>query len=238
MFSFFFRRKPVSPLLTDIHAHWLPGVDDGVKTLKDSMAVIDQLMEYGYKQLVTTPHIMADFYGNTSASLKDAFDKFLPQIRSHGYTLPLHYAAEYYLDEGTLRLVSQGEKLLTFGQSYLLFETNMLSEPLQLRDFIFRLTSQGYVPVLAHPERYQYMTLDIAEDLHNRGVLLQINLLSLIGYYGPTVQKMATRLIERGWVDMLGSDCHHPEHALLLGQVWKNKWYRKAAELPLLNYTL
>jgi len=238
VFSFLFQQKPVRPLLADMHAHWLPGVDDGVKTIEESMEVIDRLMELGYEKLTTTPHIMSDFYGNSSASLKSAFDHFITQIRAKGYTLPLHCAAEYYIDEGTINLINNVQELLTFGKGYLLFETNMISEPMQLKDIIFKLTSQGYKPVIAHPERYQYMTMSKAEDLRNRGVLLQINMLSLIGYYGPTVQKMAARLIDKGWVDLLGSDCHHIEQGRLLGDVWKTRLFRKASALPLLNYTL
>ena len=130
------------------------------------------------------------------------------------------------------------EKLLTFGDRHFLFETNAVSEPLQLKEFIFSLTSQGFKPILAHPERYQYMTLEKAEDLHHRGVLLQVNLLSLLGYYGPPMQKLAEKLIERGWVDMLGSDCHNMDHVLLLKKVQRSKFYRKALDLPLLNYSL
>ncbi len=240
MFSFFFRDRTQSlrPLLTDMHSHLIPGIDDGVKISSESFAVIDQLQELGYKKIITTPHIMTDYYGNTAQSVMSAYDQFLPQLRDHGYTIPFECAAEYYLDEKVLGLVAQKEKLLTFGDRYFLFETNAMSEPVQLKEFIFSLTSQAYRPILAHPERYQYMTLAKAEDLRDRGVLLQINLLSLLGYYGPPIQKMTSKLIDRGLVDLMGSDCHHPEHAMLLKKVHRTKLYRKALELPLLNYTL
>ena len=130
------------------------------------------------------------------------------------------------------------ETFLTFGERYLLFETNSISEPYQLKEFIFQLTLQGYRPVLAHPERYQYMSLEKAEDLRNRGVLLQVNMLSLIGVYGPPIQKLAEKLINKGWVDMLGSDCHNLDHVQTLGKVLRSTYYRKALELPLLNNSL
>jgi len=114
----------------------------------------------------------------------------------------------------------------------------MISEPLQLKEFIFSLTTQGYKPILAHPERYQYMTLEKADDLRNRGVLLQINLLSLAGYYGPPMQKLAEKLIDHGWVDILGTDCHNLDHAHLLRKVQQTRSYRKALDLPLLNFFL
>jgi tyrosine-protein phosphatase YwqE len=125
---------------------------------------------------------------------------------------------------------------LTFGDRYLLFETNVISEPYQLKEFIFSLTTQGYKPVLAHPERYQYMTVEKAEDLRDRGVLLQINLLSLTGFYGVPMQKLAEKLIDRSWVDLLGSDCHTLQQAQLLNKVQQSRSYRKALDLPLINY--
>lgn len=221
-----------------MHSHLLPGVDDGVKTNAEAFAVIDQLMDMGYEKIITTPHIMTDYYGNTSESISNAFQQFLPLLRDKGYSVPFHCAAEYYLDERLHALATNNEKLLTFGDRYVLFETNSVSEPLQLKEFIFSLTSQGYRPVLAHPERYQYMTVEKAEDLKNRGVYLQINLLSLIGYYGPPMQKLAEKFIDHGWVDMLGSDCHNMDQIPFLKKVQRSKPYRKALDLPLLNYSL
>ena len=221
-----------------MHSHLLPGVDDGVKTNAEAFAVIDRLMEMGYKKIITTPHIMTDYYGNTSESISTAFQQFLPVLKDKGYSISFHCAAEYYLDERLFELAGGGEKLLTFGDRYLLFETNVISEPLQLKEFIFSLTSQGFRPVLAHPERYQYMTLEKAEDLRNRGVLLQINLLSLTGYYGPPMQKLAEKFIDRGWVDMFGTDCHNLEQIPFLKKVQHSRAYRKALNLPLLNYSL
>lgn len=239
MFSFF--SKPAirpTPLVTDMHSHLIPGIDDGVKTPEESLEVIDRLLELGYRKFITTPHIMTDYFGNTRESVQSAYAQFLPLLRERNYTMPFEVAAEYYLDDELIGMVERKEKLLTFGSTYLLFETNVISEPLQLKEFIFAITLQGYKPILAHPERYQYMTLEKAEDLRNRGVLLQLNLLSLIGHYGPPIQRLAEKLIARGWVDMLGTDCHNLEHTRLLQAVFKTSAYRKALDLPLLNQTI
>lgn len=221
-----------------MHSHLIPAIDDGVRTIEESFAVIDELINMGYEKIITTPHIMTDYYGNTLDSIALAYEKFLPALREKGYTILFQCAAEYYLDEKVYELVIRKEKLLSFGDRYLLFETNAVSEPLQLKEFIFALSLQGYRPILAHPERYQYMTLEKAEDLRNRGVLLQINLLSLVGFYGPPIQKFAEKLIDRGWTDLLGSDCHNLEHIFWLKKARRTKLYRKALDLPLLNYSL
>ncbi len=225
-------------LVTDVHSHLLPGIDDGVRTIQEALDVIDQLLEMGYKRIITTPHIMTDYYGNTNETVWAAYQTFLPTLKEKGYTVPFECAAEYYFDDRVYNAVIQKEKLLTFGNNYLLFETNTISEPLQLKEFIFSLTLQGYKPVLAHPERYQYMTIEHAEDLRNRGVLLQINLPSLIGMYGPPIQRLAEKLIRHGLVDFLGSDCHNMEHAQWVKKAFGSKIYQKALNLPLLNYSL
>jgi protein-tyrosine phosphatase len=202
----FFRKTPSLPtaLVADMHSHLIPGIDDGVKTLDESIRVIDQLLALGYKKLVTTPHIMTDYYGNTFESITAAYENFMPAFRERGYTVPVECAAEYYLDDNVFALVTMKKKLLTFGENYFLFETNVVSEPLNLKEFIFAVTLQGYKPILAHPERYQYMSLEKAEDIRNRGVLLQINMLSLIGYYGPVIQRLAEKLIAAKLVGALG----------------------------------
>lgn len=239
MFSFFSKQKTIpTALVTDMHSHLIPAIDDGVKSIQEACDVIDQLLNLGYKKFITTPHIMTDYFGNTASSVQAAYDQFLPQLRERNYTMPFSCAAEYYLDDAVISAAARKEKFLTFGDKYLLFETNVISEPLQLKEFIFSLTLQGYKPVMAHPERYQYMNLEKAEDLHHRGVLLQVNLLSLIGHYGPPIQRLAEKLIAHGWVDMLGTDCHNFDHTRLLRGVFRTTSYRKALDLPLINYNL
>jgi tyrosine-protein phosphatase YwqE len=239
VFSFFSKpRSFPKPLAADMHSHLIPGIDDGVRTPEEAFSVIDQLIALGYSKLITTPHIMSDYFGNTTQSVRAAFESFLPVLREKGYTISFEAAAEYYLDDHLISTLANKDPLLTFGDHYLLFETNMISEPLQLKDFIFNASLQGYKVVMAHPERYQYMTLETAEDLRNRGVLLQINMLSLIGQYGPPVQRMAEKLISRGWIDLLGTDCHNLEHAQQLRAVHRTTAFRKALDLPLINQYL
>ena len=132
------------------------------------------------------------------------------------------------------------EPLLTFGDNLLLFETNFLSEPLNLKEFIFLATTKGYQPVLAHPERYIYMhnNLEKAQDILDRGVLFQLNISSITGYYSKAAQQMATKLIDKEMVHLLGSDCHHLQHAQLVAEAQQLRTFKKALSLPLLNNTL
>jgi len=223
------------PLGTDIHSHLLAGLDDGVKSLEEAESIIREFQNQGYTKLITTPHIMSDHYRNDPAIIRKKLTELQQHLSQKKIEVRIEAGAEYYLDEVLFKQVEQDQKLLTFGSNYLLFETNYLSEPYQLKDFLFKITTHGYKPVLAHPERYQYMSIEKAEDLRNRGVLFQINILSLLGYYSKPIQSMAYKLIDRGWIDFLGSDCHNQIHIKLLARASKNKYFQKALDLPLLN---
>jgi protein-tyrosine phosphatase len=221
-----------------MHSHLLAALDDGVKSHAESIDLIRQFYTLGYRKLITTPHIMSDYYRNEPEHIKFTLAELNEQVAKEKIPVVIEAAAEYHLDEELMKKLEARESLLTFGNSYLLFETNFLNEPYQLRDFIFKAITQGYKPILAHPERYEYMTLEKAEELRDRGVLLQINIPSIIGYYSNPIQRMAIRLIEQGWVDLLGSDCHNNHYMNLLENAIQDKNFRKAVDLPLLNNSL
>lgn len=229
-----------NPLATDIHSHLLPMMDDGVKSFEEAAGLIQQLADLGYSQLITTPHSDSDNYRNETNAIKSRHSELIDYLKEQGISMPIQAAAEYYLDEVLFSKIVRDEPLLTFGEKYLLFETNFLSEPLQLREFVFSATTRGYKLVLAHPERYQYMVNDFGkvEDMKARGVLFQVNIPSIVGAYSRPVQKLAIQLIDRGWVDFLGSDCHSQLHLDMLKKAHKNRHFEKALALPLLNRTL
>jgi tyrosine-protein phosphatase YwqE len=228
------------PLTVDVHSHLLPGLDDGVQTEEEALGVISFLQELGYRKLITTPHVISDSYRNTPESITSSLHNLRSELSNRNISITVDAAAEYYLDELLFQQVEQGIPLLTFGSKHLLFETNFMTEPLVLRQFIFNLTTQGYKPILAHPERYMYIQSDFskAEDLYHRGVLFQLNLCSITGYYSKPAQAVACKLIDRGWVHLVGSDCHNLKQAQLLTHVRTNSYYKKVIALPLLNYAL
>lgn len=221
-----------------MHSHLLAGIDDGAKTLEQSVAMIKLLMDLGYEKFVTTPHIMNDVYRNTPDIIRTKESELNQHLSNLGLPVVVKAAAEYYLDESTMANATSGGEFLTFGDRYVLFETNFLSEPFVIKDFIFQLTTKGYRPVLAHPERYAYMTIEKAQDLADRGVLLQLNLLSLSGYYQKQAQKLAEKLIEQKLVHFVGSDCHNEIQAVAMAEATKTKAFKKMLTLPLLNATL
>lgn len=243
MFSWFRKEKQVYngiPLQVDIHSHLLPGLDDGVQSLEQSLEIISHFQSLGYRKLITSPHVMSDLYRNTIEGIHEKLDQLREHIQQQGLAMEVDAVAEYYLDEMLVRQVELNQPLLTFGKNYLLFETNFLTEPLMLKEFIFLAITRGYRPVLAHPERYLYIQNEFnkAQDLIDRGVLFQVNISSITGYYSKQAQVVAHKLIDKGWVHLLGSDCHSLQHIKLVEQAQQMKYFRKAISLPLLNNTL
>ncbi|HTE34383.1 MAG TPA: CpsB/CapC family capsule biosynthesis tyrosine phosphatase, partial [Chryseolinea sp.] len=182
--------KSVSALQVDIHSHLLPGLDDGVQSYEESEDVILHFQKLGYRKLITSPHVMSDAYKNTTERILARLAKLRKFLESREIDIEIDAAAEYYLDEHVFKMVDENQKMLTFGKNFLLFETNFLNEPFNMKEFIFLATTKGYRPVLAHPERYLYLqnNLEKAQDLLDRGVLFQINISSITGFYSKIVQ--------------------------------------------------
>lgn len=228
MFNFFRKTRPLLPdyasIGVDIHSHLLPGIDDGAKTIEDSIELIKELKNMGFRQLITTPHIMADLYPNTPAIIKAKLKEVRAAIAQEGLEIKLYAAAEYLMDEGFEEKIDQGD-LLTLPGNRVLVEMSFLSPPPRLEHYLFKLQTQGYRPLLAHPERYLFYRKDFTqyENLKDRGCEFQLNLLSLTGYYGKPTKDIALRLIKEKKIDFIGTDTHHQQHTNLAIKSLSNK---------------
>jgi tyrosine-protein phosphatase YwqE len=238
VFSFLKKNTTQNPLRVDLHSHLLPGLDDGVADFDEAIRVIRQLHDLGYQKFITTPHIKSDRYHNTPEGIEKKWTELKTVLDQHHLPVQIEIAAEYYLDTWLINHVNDHKPVMTFGNNYFLFEMNYMSEPYQLNDFIFKLFTLGYKPVLAHPERYLFMTLQKAEDLFSRGVLLQVNTMSFTDYYNKTVRRLAQQIVDNRWISFLGSDCHSEKHIEPIADAMKTRHFKKALELPLLNYQL
>jgi len=197
----------------DMHSHFIPGIDDGAQNIEESIFLLKAMSELGYRKVITTPHIYTDLYPNTAERILDGLQHVRSAVSAEGIPIEVDAAAEYFLDEHFEQLIDQ-KKLLTFGKNYVLFELGFMQEPPNLNRAIFNMHLQGYKPVLAHPERYEYWSSGSARfrELADRDVLLQVNINSLSGHYGQQVKETAEYLIESGLVQFIGTDCHHPGH--------------------------
>ncbi len=191
--------------LTDWHSHILPGVDDGVRTMTESLEILRLYEQLGIRSVWLTPHVMEDI-PNTTMRLRERFAEL--QAAYTG-TVELHLAAENMLDNLFEERLADND-LLPLGEDggHLLVETSYFNPPIGLQEILQRIKAKGYFPVLAHPERYVYMGKSDYAKLKDLGVKLQLNLFSLVGAYGFEAKKKAEWLIQQSLYDYIGSDVH------------------------------
>lgn len=203
----------LSTLKVDMHSHLIPGVDDGVRELEEAVILIKGLQELGYEKIITTPHIYKEYYPNTQHTLAAGFAVLQQGLEEAQLDIQVDYAAEYYMDEHFQELL-ENKQLLSFADSRVLVEMSFFGAPPNLYELLFEIQTKGYRPIMAHPERYTYYggMMEKYEKLKDHGCWLQVNLLSLVGHYGPDAQKIAQNLLKAGLVDLLGTDLHHALH--------------------------
>ena len=196
--------------MTDYHSHLLPGVDDGVKTLNESLVILYLMESRDINKVWLTPHIMEDI-PNATLVLKEKFEEL--KAAYHG-TVELDLAAEYMMDNLFAERL-EADDLLPLregGGQYLLVETSCFNPPMNLLSVLKRVCAKGYRPLLAHPERYQYMDMPDYRALKQEQIAFQLNLPALTGMYGVRAQKKAASLLKAGMYDLTGTDTHSAEH--------------------------
>lgn len=208
MLSFLYKKKNIQHTtllngMTDLHCHLLYGVDDGFETEEEALEMLSFFRQTGVQRVYLTPHVSDEYPGNTPTFLQARYEQ-LARVAPLGIELRL--AAEYMLDAGFRERMAAG--LLTFPGRRVLVETSYMAAPINYLDLLYDLLLEGYTPVIAHPERYMYMTDVDYYLLKCKGYKFQLNLFSLCNHYGQGVQTKARALLNRGAYDYVGSDCH------------------------------
>src|SRR4051794_17595588 len=212
MLSFFKKTGNQVPDLSfisaDMHSHLLPGLDDGLKTLDEAIVCIIELYKLGYRKLICTPHVISDMYPNNPDSILSKLELVRCELKKTNIDIIIEAAAEYMVDLEMEKYILSGEPLLTFAKNLILIEMSYIGASPNIEQVIFQLRLKGLQPVLAHPERYIYYHNDF-ENYHrfiDLGCLMQLNLLSLLGYYGKPVKMTAEKLLKSRMIDLLGTD--------------------------------
>lgn len=202
---------------TDFHSHILPGVDDGVRTMEESLEILRRYEAWGVDAVWCTPHIMEDYPNETAAlrqrfaELTEAYQKDFEERRQDAESTPvtLRLAAENMMDSLFEERLAAGDVLpIGLKGDHLLVETSYFNPPLDLYGILDRVRAKGYFPILAHPERYVYMEMKDYEKLKSLGVKFQMNLFSQTGAYGKTAQKKTFDFIDKYWYNLCGTDIH------------------------------
>lgn len=251
MFGFFKKNTPkqadhfledYSEIKVDFHSHLVPGIDDGVQKMEESITILRNLKNLGYEKVITTPHIMTEAYNNNPEIIKKGYEEVKKRLLEEKIDIEFQYAAEYYIDDTFANRMLE-EKLLTFGENYLLVEKSMFQESDNFKEIAYNLLVKGYRVIVAHPERYKYLyeksKIHEFEKLKESGVWMQINLFSLVGLYGKQSQEIAEKLIDADLVDFVSSDIHKPDQLEHLRKALESPYlYKLLKSGSLLNHTI
>jgi len=192
--------------MIDIHTHILHNCDDGSDSLELSIEQITNMISKGVTDIVLTPHYM-NSYVQTDAKVINKQFKEISKATAN-MKINLHKGGEIFLNPGVEDKI---DKELCIGDtSYILVETNMGEFTPDIYEILFKLVRKGLRPILAHPERYNYIINDpnMAEDFLHRNVYLQVNAGSVLGFYGSKIAKTAWYLIDNGFAHFVASDNH------------------------------
>ncbi|MEP3209520.1 MAG: CpsB/CapC family capsule biosynthesis tyrosine phosphatase [Maribacter sp.] len=214
MVNFFTKKRYLIDLLEgfiDIHNHILPGIDDGAQTLDDSISLIKGFSDFGVHDFVATPHIMHNYHDNTPDTINASLQLLTEGLEKSKITgINIKASAEHMIDDNFETILEQ-KKVMPLHDQHLLVEMSYLQRPINFDKSISAITSNRYFPVLAHPERYNFLHGRPRKygDYKKQGIQFQLNMLSLGEFYSKEVQKVAFKLLEEGMIDFIGSDVHN-----------------------------
>lgn len=230
----------LSVLKTDIHSHFIPKVDDGSKSMEESIYLLKQMEKFGYKKVITTPHVYYNSFSEGISILDEKLKELKRNAQFNGVKLEIEVSGEYLLDDDISERVNN-KQIKTFGENYLLIEFPMNTEPMGYEKWLFYLQLAGFNLILAHPERflYFYENKNKYVGLKDRGILFQMNIASLSGYYGNKVKEVAEYLINEGMIDLVGSDCHGQRHIDAIKHTLRSPLLKQLIDSgKLINYKL
>ena len=198
--------------MKDLHCHLLYGIDDGCRSIDESLSLLSKMKAAGTTELILTPHYIenSDYVCNNKQK-QILFQKLKDEAEKLNIDIKMYLGNEVFYTDQFVELIDKKEIMTLNNSRYLLFEFPMNNQYHGMGEILSRLISKGYIPVLAHPERYKAFQEcpDLAEEYLRMGVLLQGNSTSLLGKYGRTPKKVLKYFIKKGWISFLGSDTHH-----------------------------
>lgn len=233
MIDFFhLKREQALPELfwhTDLHSHVCPGIDDGARSAERSVNLVRAMADFGFTRMIVTPHVTDETFPNTPAVIASSYLSLTESCRRAGVEMRFNCSAEYRIDDLLTHYLQTGQVRPLPG-GYLLVENSWLQEPFALDAFLFALRNEyKLIPILAHPERYPYYHnhRERYEQLHDQGVMFQVNLLSLAGHYDRACRHIGEWLLDHDYIDFIGSDLHRLRHIESLRSYFCSRDYRK-----------
>lgn len=196
--------------MIDFHSHILPGIDDGSRNLEQSIAMVNEAKEAGFTKIISTSHYMENYYECNERDRR----QLLKKVQENVQGIELILGNEIYITNNIIELLQNGQASSINGTKYVLFEFPLITtRPMNDKEVIYRLVENGYIPIIAHPERYPFIqeNPDYLFELEEMGALFQANYGSIIGMYGLKAKKTLKILLKNNLISFFGSDVHRPE---------------------------
>jgi protein-tyrosine phosphatase len=199
----------------DLHCHWVPGIDDGVRTLEEGVELLRRLRQVGFERVIATPHMRPGMFDNDRSAIEQAYGAMLAKIDGAPGLPQLGLASEHYFDDQVFDRLLAGHGIPYPGSQGLLIELNAEWMPARFADRMLDLRRKKLRPVLAHPERYApvWSKITVLDEILDAGVVLLLDVAALVGKYGRRPQKAAEALLAEGYYHAACSDAHRPEDA-------------------------
>ncbi len=219
--------------MTDIHSHIIYNVDDGSKSIEESIELLRMMKECGFDNVIMTPHfIEGSEYCSYNPEKLEKLNILREEVKKHNIDINLYLGNEIFVNDHIIEDIKNNLAYSLNNTKYFLFELPFHNQIIGLKDMIYEMKIQGYTPILAHPERYSYFqnNYDLVDELKEEGLLFQCNYSSIIGHYGKESEKLLKYMLKNHYVDYLGTDIHHTSRATVLEKFKKiDKLFNKFA---------
>lgn len=228
--------------MIDMHSHILPNIDDGARSVEETFHLIKEAEEAGFKAIVSTSHYMLGQYETIASDREIWIQAICEKLQEQNKDLKVYLGNEIYLTKDIIKLIEEKKASTINRTQYILFEMPLTVEPFNLYDVIYEIMQYNYTPILAHPERYTFVQQkpELIYELIQKGVLMQANYASIIGYYGKSAQILIKNFLQNNMIHFLGSDVHrentiYPRIPKILEQIKELIGEEKLKELTTIN---
>lgn len=213
--------------MIDIHSHILPGIDDGSRSMDESIEILKCAEICGVTDIIVTPHYIAGSkYITNNIDKKELLSSLKKEIKKKKININLYLGNEVYVENNMLELIEKGEISTLHNTKYLLFELPLNYEFNGVEDLIFNLRCKKIIPIIAHPERYSFLKKNpsLIQDLIDAGALFQSNIGSFLGTYGKEAKDTVMLFLKHNMITFISSDIHRRN----------NNFYEKIKDLKVL----
>ena len=212
--------------MTDVHSHVLFNIDDGSYSIEESIILLKELKSIGFTNVILTPHYIkgSEYSANNQIKL-ERFTELKEEIKKQNIEINIYLGNEIFVCNNILELLEREEIVSLNNTKYLLIELPFHNQILNLEDIIYEINLKGYIPIIAHPERYEYFQKNykLIDNLREMDVMFQCNYVSILGYYGKSAEKLIKYMLKNKYVDYLGTDIHHIKKTFVIDNFDKIK---------------